>query len=231
MGVSGGPDIIQDGLVLALDASDKLSYPGSGTTWTDISGNRNNGTLTNGPTFSSTNGGAIVFDGTDDYIQNSSFTLNPNTSGFTYESVITSTTINTSYPGYRMLVGMAGSGAFYGILVEADNRGYRLDVPNTSGNRIGVTSNINIPASTITYVVWSWLSGVFKLYLNGVLQINSNQGAYTAPNMTAIRFGYAYSGANYYWYGNHYLVRMYNKVLSDTEILQNYNAQKSRFGL
>ena len=65
MGISGGPDLIQDGLVLCLDASDKNSYPGSGTTWFDVVGT-NNGTLTNGPTFSTS--GAIVFDGADDYI-------------------------------------------------------------------------------------------------------------------------------------------------------------------
>ncbi len=230
MAYLNGGRIVLDGLVLALDAGDKNSYPGSGATWSDYSGFGYNGTLTNGPTFSNTNGGTIVLDGTDDYIQNSSFTLNPNTSGFTYESVITSTTINTSYPGYRMLVGMAGSGNFYGILVEGDSRGYRLDVPDST-TRIGYTTNISISANTITHVTWSWLNGVFKFYLNGTLQANSNQGAYSAPTITAIRFGYAYAGANYYWYGSHYLARMYNRALSDAEVLQNYNATKSRFNL
>ena len=60
--------IITDGLVIALDAANTKSYPGSGTTWSDLSGNSNNGTLTNGPTFNSGNGGSIVFDGTNDYI-------------------------------------------------------------------------------------------------------------------------------------------------------------------
>jgi hypothetical protein len=69
------PRIVTDGLVLALDAANSLSYPGSGTTWTDLSGKGNNGTLVNGPTFSPTNGGSIVFDGTNDYI---SFPNNPN---------------------------------------------------------------------------------------------------------------------------------------------------------
>ena len=61
-------NIVKDGLVLDLDAAKKDSYPGTGTAWNDISGNRNNGTLTNGPTFNSSNGGSIVFDGTNDYI-------------------------------------------------------------------------------------------------------------------------------------------------------------------
>ncbi len=71
-----GPDINENGLVLSLDAANYKSYTGSGTTWRDLSGNSNNGTLTNGPTFNAANMGAIVFDGTDDKVtisMNSSF--------------------------------------------------------------------------------------------------------------------------------------------------------------
>jgi hypothetical protein len=60
--------IVQSGLVLNLDAGVSSSYPGSGTTWTDLSGNGNTGTLTNGPTYNSANGGSLVFDGVDDYV-------------------------------------------------------------------------------------------------------------------------------------------------------------------
>ena len=70
MSLSRGPKIVTNGLVLYLDAANKKSYPGSGTTWTDLSGNNNTGTLTNGPTFDSNNGGSIVFDGTNDYVSN-----------------------------------------------------------------------------------------------------------------------------------------------------------------
>jgi len=71
------PKIITDGAVLYLDAANKNSYKGTGTTWKDLNGNRNNGTLTNGPTFSSTGNGAIAFDGTDDYV-NSGYDLSWN---------------------------------------------------------------------------------------------------------------------------------------------------------
>ena len=73
MGLSHSPRIVTDGLVFCVDAGDKMSYPGAGTTWTDLSKNRNNGTLTNGPTFNSANGGSIVFDGTNDYANMSNF--------------------------------------------------------------------------------------------------------------------------------------------------------------
>ena len=75
MGVLYNSRIVTDGLVLCLDAGDKMSYPGAGTTWTDLSKNKNNGTLTNGPTFDSANGGSIVLDGTNDYISASTPTI------------------------------------------------------------------------------------------------------------------------------------------------------------
>ena len=76
MGFGNGPRIVSNGLVLALDAADKNSYPGSGITWRDVSGNNNNGTLTNGPTFDSSNGGSIVFDGTNDFVTGSIGSIN-----------------------------------------------------------------------------------------------------------------------------------------------------------
>ena len=77
--------IVQDGLVLNLDASNTLSYPGSGTTWFDLTSNNNDGTLVNGPTFDSANGGSIVFDGINDYV---SFTTPPSTNSGTEKSSI-----------------------------------------------------------------------------------------------------------------------------------------------
>ena len=68
MGVAGGPDLIQDGLVLSLDASDRNSYVSGSTTWFDLSGNNYNGSLINGPTFNTGSGGNIIFDGTNDEV-------------------------------------------------------------------------------------------------------------------------------------------------------------------
>ena len=82
MSSKGGPDINENGLVLHLDAANNKSYPGSGTTWTDLSGNDNNGTLTNGPTFNASNMGSIALDGTNDYIYRSSLS-NFNSSTYT----------------------------------------------------------------------------------------------------------------------------------------------------
>ena len=94
MGIAAGPDLIQDGLVLALDASDRNSYPGSGTTWYDLAGT-NNGALTNGPTFSSANGGSIITDEVDDTISTPiALTSLPALSNFSLEII----TKITQYP-------------------------------------------------------------------------------------------------------------------------------------
>ena len=74
----GPPKIITTNLTSYLDAANPSSYPGSGTTWTDLSGNNNNFILTNGPTYDNRNGGSISFDGTDDYLLNNSLVLNYN---------------------------------------------------------------------------------------------------------------------------------------------------------
>ena len=70
--------IVTDGLILYLDAANTKSYISGSTDWYDLTTYNNDGTLTNGPTFSSTNGGSIVFDGVNDYVQvNNSDILNP----------------------------------------------------------------------------------------------------------------------------------------------------------
>ena len=107
MSLSRGPKTITNGLVLYLDAANKKSYPGSGATWTDLSGNSNTGTLTNGPTFSAANMGSILFDGTNDYVDcgnNSSLQI---TQG-TISAWVKSTTNDST---------------FRGIIVKATNYG------------------------------------------------------------------------------------------------------------
>jgi len=95
MGIARGPKIVTSGLVLALDAADKLSYRGSGTTWRDLSGNSNKGTLTNGPTFSEGNMGSISFDGTNDYVNVPYNSILNTPNGATYEVWIKPTVATT----------------------------------------------------------------------------------------------------------------------------------------
>ena len=97
MAFNYSPKISTDGLVLCLDAANTKSYPGSGTVWSDLSRGGNNGTLTNGPTFNSGNGGSIVFDGVNDYVDcgvsNISLPINITLISWIYQSTITGTEI------------------------------------------------------------------------------------------------------------------------------------------
>ena len=107
MALVRGPRIVRNGLVLQLDAAQRTSYSGSGTAWNDLSGNGNNGTLTNSPTFSSANGGSIVFDGVNDYAQTSTVVLpTSNTSPLTLEAFCYPTTTAVNY---QTVLGTAGS--------------------------------------------------------------------------------------------------------------------------
>ena len=207
-----GPKIVTNGLVLALDAADKNSYSGTGTTWKDLSGNANNGTLTNGPTFSQANGGSIVFDGTDDYVTTSFAT----TSGqaVSYCGWVYSTESTATYKN------------FVDSLAESPMIWW-----NTSGQ-------IEFDASRYTTTTvyrnqWVYVSlskpagnSSASYYVNGVLVGTGT--AYTTLVSTPTLFN---RGAAQTWKGNGAVVQIYNRALSATEVLQNYNVQKTRFGL
>jgi len=121
MSIKDGPKIVTDGLILALDAGNRFSYPGSGTTWSDLSGNGYNGTLINGPTFSN---GAIVFDGTDDYVLiNNGFTnLFKNKSYWSTSIWIKVVAWGSGNDSYPVLVSIgAGQGDYSELYLEIGN--------------------------------------------------------------------------------------------------------------
>ena len=134
-------NIVKDGLVLDMDAAKRDSYPGTGTAWNDISGFQYNGTLTNGPTFNSSNGGSIVFDGVDDRVSRTTnintgqnFTVNawiyPTLLGITRRAVAASSYNSTSLNGWFLCTaGFSTNNTFF-FLVGADNA-YRVAAANT----------------------------------------------------------------------------------------------------
>lgn len=224
MASSGGPDGISNGCVLAVDAANKISYPGSGTTWYDLSGT-NNGTLTNGPTFSNTNGGCIVFDGTDDYISVPNTINLGNT--FTISSFVKLTNNNsdTSVTGTNA----NGSDNWFGINSNKIYLFYtRLtDVDNTA--LLGATTLSN----GIFYQITAVINGATSIvYLNGI-QDGTRTESFTIAswNGTYAIGRRSIDVAQRYFYGNIANIVFYNRVLTAVEVLQNYNSTKSRFGL
>ena len=220
MAIFYNPRTITDGLVLALDAANRKSYPGSGTTWTDLSGRGNTGTLTNGPTYSSTNGGSIVFDGVDDYIDLNTNNIITGTNPFTFEAfyTITNTSVNAEIFGN------------YGP-------GYSLNTIWISG-RFGVFINGSVPyfqdhplgAGTYHMAFTRTSTGDCILYKNGIVDG-------TATSTTSIPVGQNFRiGSDVYqiaeqFGGNLYNLKVYNRVLTAAEISQNFNALRSRFSI
>jgi len=226
MGFYRGANVVTDGLVLALDAANPKSYPGSGTTWRDLSGNGNTGTLTNGPGFNGTNGGGIRFDGINDYV---SFVFNPVlTNKITVEvwvkledaqGVNTIAWILGRESSYRMIY----SSTIQWICATTNNGWY------TTGTAI--SSDVSSIYSEIYQFVGTYDGMNNRLYVNGNLRtigepISGNiltQGTYYLIRSDAVNVDYGQ--------GIIYSHRMYNRALSPQEILQNYNATKARFGI
>jgi hypothetical protein len=230
MGFNYSPKVVSNGLVLYLDAANTRSYPGSGATWNDLSTRSNIGTLSNSPTFSSANGGSLLFDGT-----NASFTTND------FKTVSTGSNVNndtTNEIWYRWngvnqakIITFVGNGAAAGYLGFYINNGV-----GASGNVVTViyggqfvsAINIGTSSATLTSGVWTQLvitktTSICNFYQNGVFLGSTTraQSNYTtiSPYVSST-FG-----------GNLAIAKLYNRALTGSEILQNYNALKGRFGL
>jgi hypothetical protein len=236
MGVSGGPNAIQDGLVLALDAADRNSYPGSGTTWTDLSGNNNSGSLVNGPTFNSANGGTIVFDGTNDYVSTPIQNLS--------RPCTFSTWVNfNNLSGFQTFVGQDTStaiprGRFYFQKPGTTAEGYILNVVNFTLNLSNGTIVVVNALNPVVTNQWYNYSAVLttttlSLYQNGILQNTvSDSNTFLTPNTNIVlNAGYYADAITDYINGRSSSFLIYNRALTATEVQQNYNATKSRFNL
>ena len=216
--------IIDDGLVLYLDAANTKSYPGSGTTWTDLSGNGNTGTLVNGVGYSASNGGALVFDGVDDYVDFSF--ANPFA-----ETIIVwakSATSNWNENGW-----ISSSRRQNGHIMHPNgtSRNVNYYILNSSATYASIGSvapdDITIPHM---YSITTNGSNSHKCYFDNIL-VNedtsnisrtaspSNQVWYLGRDDTGSRFGN----------GNIYNCLRYNRALTAAEILQNYNALAGRY--
>jgi hypothetical protein len=230
MAFHNNPRIVTNGLVLCLDANAVSSYPGSGTTWYDISGNGYNFTLTNGTSYSSDANGSFYFDGTDDSIQGSS---NTNTR-------LANTIQTISIFAYIRSVGPNT----YAEIYHVGGNGYHLVKWMPSGVSIAISSYFysNVISVSNAYNEWmditcviDWSNDIFKLYKNGSF-VNSTgivptTYAYGNPTVVAIGDNNSTGNTGDFLKGSIGPVRIYNRELAASEVLQNYNAQKSRFGI
>jgi hypothetical protein len=216
-------NIVTNGLVLNIDPANSSSYSGIGNTIYDLSGFGNTGTLTNGPTFSALNGGSLVLDGSNDYVSfsnayASSFGITSNATISVWAKII-----DENY--YQPFIGFynpsAGNRSDFGIDIHADDtlRIWKSDSASGTANTIFFNNWDH-------YVLTSDASSL-KVYRNTILLQNASiAGTITNNRMFII-------GSNWDGTGriNFSQVQIYNRALSATEIMQNYNATKGRFGL
>ena len=223
-------NIVTDGLVLDLDASSSRSYNGSGTTWTDLSSSGNNGTLINGPTYSTSNGGTLVFDGVDDYTNHSPI-LSSGQQKYTI-----SAWWKTSVNDRIQVVWEQNSST-----VTTNTRAALIFI-NTNW---GFNGQNNDAHDKVPVRVNQWTNGVItidttlgtnpvKIYENGSLYWEGNTSG-GASNLNVGNFasglGRKISSNTEYFIGNIAQVSIYNRALTASEVLQNYNALKSFYGL
>jgi hypothetical protein len=223
------PKIVTDGLVLSLDAGNVKSYPGSGTVWTDKSGFNNNGTLINGPTFNSDNGGSIVFDGSNDGVNlNNNFISIQN--NVTVEVFIKSnTTQNTKIfvSNYTQVSGPTG----FGIGISDSTNNVIKWFTGNLGTTNTIFSNTVINNNQYYHVVGTYDGSTKILYVNGIAESSASVINNINNTSTLANIGYVQALSSQYFNGSISNARVYNRALSAQEVLQNYNATKSRFGL
>lgn len=218
-----GRSVLTTGLQLYLDAGNASSYPGTGTTWTDLSGNSRNGTLTGGPTYSTANGGTIVFDGTDDFVQCSgSLTV-------TAATFVAWIKRNGNQGQYDGIIYSRGSNTT-GMNLQVSNQiGYTW---NDDSNTYNWQSGLTVPDSTWCMIAVSVTSTAATAYLcqtSGITKSTNtvSHGSSLINDIKIARDEYS----TRYFNGDISITQLYNISLSESQISQNFEADRIRFGV
>lgn len=217
MGLAHSPRIVTDGLILCLDAANTKSYPGTGSTWYDLSGNDNTATLVNGVIFNSDNKGSLVFDGVDDYA-----TLPDNITDLSGDWSISVWIKPLNDPNNPRVVT---------LLTTLDNLqvGYMATtlVPYIRIDNSVVSSTESLIESDWVNIVYQVSSSVRKIYINTVNTSIVSGGIGSNGMYSAIGGGYT----DYQMNGNISIGMVYNRALSAAEVKQNFNALRGRYGI
>lgn len=224
------PKIVTDGLLLCLDAANNNSYFSGSTLWKDLSKSSTDGIVYNNPTYSTTNNGNIYFDGANDYVD---FGVNVGnlTSDYScdvwcYTSPIGSTfkTIlvkrNNANNDFTSPIGMfiSNGGGSNNLFQWKMHQNWFINYDNFFVNNQWVNITCTISGTTMS------------LYRNSILLSQTTFGGVRQTNNAPFVVGY-YPGFTNYWLGGISSIKLYNKALTQEEILQNYNSLKNRFGL
>ena len=236
--------IVTNGLVLNLDAGQTASYPGAGTTWTDLSGNGNNGTLVNGPTYSSANGGSIVFDGTNDTVTTGT------SSGLTPPAITFSIWVKrtAAWPNGSCLfwgkpaADFAGNGFYLETLTGSSGFGTNYTAvifngdPGPAGAGGSATASLTtstiFPLNLFVNFAFTMASGSVVMYVNGTAINSTTLRTPTITANTATKYLMHNSpGYNAYTPGEVGQLSIYNRALTAAEVQQNFNCLRMRYGI
>lgn len=234
--------IVTSNLSVYLDASESASYPGSGTAWTDLSGNGNNAALVNGPTFSTDGGGSLVFDGADDFLtisNNASLQNTFSTTSFSITSVSKTTSLvypKSSFPFWLQNYALNNSWAIANQGLSSgdgsNETSFTIEVNNGGTYFSGsVNHTVTLGTSYVRTFVFDRTNGfTFKYYVNGQFLGETGSTSITGSIYTSGGFSF---GNMYGWTFNGSLYNLFinSKALSSAEVLQNYQALRYRFGL
>jgi len=221
-------NIVTNGLIMNLDAGNLVSYGGTGTSWKDLTNTTTGGTLTNGPTYSTLNGGSIVFDGIDDTVSFPAITLG---STFTIsQTLVASGTYNY---GYMPIGGgsINGGSTYRGYVWFNTNSSFiTTEIIFSQDGEVG-GFNFTLPASIPRYTLFQYTlvknGSTAYFYING--NLITTQSVSAGTNFTVRNLGWSYS--SYYMNRDLYNTLIYNRALTESEVIQNFNAHKSRYGL
>ena len=217
-------NVVQSGLVRSFDAGISASYPGSGTTWTDLTGSGSTMTLTNGPTYSSANGGSILFDGSDDWARTTSNGLGTGNIAHSLEMWVNFTTIT---PGSRWWLAVIGTyesgGQLHWIGTSATSTAFGV----WSG---AVVSPNLLGANQWLHIITTFNGTLLSSYVNGVAGPTNNASFNISSSTFTIGLRTSQAVENYYS-GKVSAARIYNRALTAAEVSQNFNALRARFGI
>jgi len=220
---------VRNGLVLELDAGQRASYPGTGNTWYDLSGNSLNGTLTNGPTFSGIGAtSSIVFDRSNDYINVGDSTSLNTFTGMTLEVIVKYTTTNDQI--FAQKVNYVAGGGYTLELFSSGIAAFCFGSGGSSYLNVAVSS---YPANNIYHMLFTLSGNTQTLYINGVSVATNSGGSLPSISGTVFKIGdrtgtYATSS---YFGGNVYLTKFYNRGLSAYEVKQNFDYYRTRYNI
>jgi len=220
MALAHSPKIITDGLVLCLDAGNTKSYPGIGTTWSDLSGNGNNGTIDNSVTYTSNNGGGLSFDGTDEIVLLPKIITTNDFTVCQFISYISDTDEGWTFDQYaglsgRLILNTRSATNKFRFFLGGDN----------------FFSSTTLVSGQKYFICCSRSGSSGSIYINGNLDATGSLNSQSIDDITSAIGGSRSFTTGKQFIGDIYTTSVYNRALTASEVKQNFNALRGRFSI